>query len=185
MGVDWSNADAVVDFIDRTERYQVGDSFVLPDIGQRYEVGAVRPFKRDGKFYLFLDLFAECAVEGCSNRVHSPVEVNRWRQGRYLMRCCPEHRYQFQSPMPGAWKTLEERLVVRKPVQRRKVGVVQRVVLSVLQDYQLVGEKISYETLIRASVDRLPKAGKRDVRRQVVRRAYDIGVERGLIPEVA
>ena len=91
----WSNADAVVEFLEqhRERRYVVGDYVVLPDIGQRYDVVAVRPFRRDGRLFMFLDLEAVCAVEGCGSVFRTDMEVNRWRKGRKLRRCCPEHQW--------------------------------------------------------------------------------------------
>lgn len=181
----WSNADEIVLFIDKHKegRYAVGETFTLPDIGQTYEIAEVRPFRREGKFYLFLDLFTTCAVDGCSEVVWSPVEVNRWRSNRYLTRCCPEHRWGFQTPMAGAWKTLEERLAVTGPRERNRIGPIQRLIFSVAEDYKLVSDDLRYETLVSLCVARLnpPKDGARDTRKQVVERAYRISIERNLI----
>jgi hypothetical protein len=195
----WSNADEVVQFLDshRNRRYEVGETFVLPDIGQEFEVMAVRPFRHNGKFHLFLDLIAMCAIEDCTDVLAVSVDINRWRKSRYLPRCCPEHSYQFKTPMQNAWKTAEEladiaeaRLQVRQsgdaqtPGVRVRIGAVQYVVLDVLYDWlELLGDKPDHETVIATAVDRLPPpaAGERDTRRQRATRALQLLLDKGLI----
>lgn len=199
----WSNADAVVEFLEqhRERRYVVGDYVVLPDIGQRYDVVAVRPFRRDGRLFMFLDLEAVCAVEGCGSVFRTDMEVNRWRKGRKLRRCCPEHQYQFRTSMRGAWQTIEERDArellrfkggAARPTRRGlkqlpKIGPVQRVLMSVLEDYEMVGTPPTLDALVEFCAERLPPPadGLRDTRRQRSLRAYRIAVERKLIEPVA
>ncbi len=170
---------------------------MLPDIGQEFEVAAVRPFRHSGKFHMFLDLVAACAIEDCTDVLAVSVDVNRWRKSRYLPRCCPAHSHQFKTPMRNAWKTAEERAEIAearlrarqsRDIQsqdvRMRIGAVQRVVLDVWWDWlQLLGDTPDHEAVIAAAVDRLPPpvAGERDTRRQRAARALQLSLDKGLI----
>ena len=107
----WSNADEVKAFIEdhKAGRWDVGDRFVLPDIEQPYTVVAVRPFRHRGKFKLFVDLEAPCAVENCEEYLIVTKEVHQWMASPYLPRCCADHKFGFSTPMQNAWKTEEDR----------------------------------------------------------------------------
>lgn len=196
--VEWSNADEVISFLDghKQVRYEVGEMLTLPDIDQTYEVKAVRPFRNRGTFFLFLDMDAPCAVEGCGEYFLVSVDVNRWRNSRYLTRCCPEHRGQFKTEMPGAWKTKAERAEMvalearsarraehreRVLAERRRVGVVERAVLEAREDLQLVGRPIGDEHLLAVGVGKLVRPEGRDTRKQRVVRAIRVLRGRGLL----
>jgi hypothetical protein len=189
---EWSNADEVLKFLYDHEKanFEVGEYFELPDIEQVYTVVAARPFRSGGSFYLFLDLEARCAVAECENAFVVSLDVNRWRQSRYVTRCCSEHRYKFQTAMPLAWKTLEERIELihqrnteAKRAEHRKAalaahrkrnrrGVTQTAVLAALRDLTLLGTPPRDEDVVRLAVSKLPEPkGKRDTRRQQVVRA--------------
>lgn len=190
----WSNADEVMTFIEDHDecRFEVGHAFTLPDIEQTYTVIAARPFTRNKSFYLFLDLETTCAIAECDNAFVVSVDANRWRKSRYLTRCCPEHTYKFQTPMPGAWKTCDERYELRqsnakrderrrriaeeKERQRRevKLGSVEEAVLSTVRDLDLLSPNPSLDAVMMAAVPRLrpSAAGRRDTRKQQVARAY-------------
>lgn len=197
----FSNADEVVGFIEahRERKYEVGDSLTLPDIEQTYWVVAARPFTRDGRFYLYLDLEAECAVEGCRNPVNCSVDVALWRNKRHLTRCCPSHRYQFSTPMPGAWMTLEEREgkldKIEEALRRRKYreralryskahsrrGCNERAVVEAHADLRLVGAAVPEALLVQAAIAKLERPKGRDTRRQKVVRSIASLRRRGLL----
>lgn len=177
----WSNADEVKAFIEAHKggRWSVGDRFVLPDIEQAYEVVAVRPFKHRGKFKLFVDLEAACAVDGCEEYLIATKEVHQWMSTPHLTRCCEAHRYQFSTPMVDAWKTQEQ--IAARPVTQPKVkaepkprlGPNERAVLEAMHAMSLVGDRVGVEYVVSHAIDLLPPAenGKRDTRKQRVTRA--------------
>lgn len=177
----WSNADEVKAFIDAHKggRWEVGDRFVLPDVEQAYEVIAVRPFRRRGKFKLFVDLEAACAVDGCSEYLLTTKEVHQWMKSPHLTRCCCDHRYGFTTPMRDAWKTQEE--IASRPMKaaevksepKPKFGVNEQAVLEAMHAMSLVGDRIGVEYVVSHAIDLLPRAGgnQRDTRRQRVVRA--------------
>lgn len=187
----WTNADEVKAFIEdhKGGRWLVGDRLVLPDIEQAYQVLAVRPFKHRGKFKLFVDLEALCAVEDCENYLLTTKEVHQWMSSPHLVRCCPEHRGLFATSMRDAWKTSEEiaqrEVKVRKAKAERapRVGANERAVLEAMHTMSLVGDRIGVEHVISHAIDLLPpaEAGKRDTRRQRVLRALTSLVDAGRV----
>ena len=197
----YSNADEVVGFIDahKHERYEVGETLTLPDIGQTYRVAEIRPFKHDRKFYVYLRLEAECAVEGCLNLTQCTVDAALWRRKRHLTRCCPTHRYQFNTPMPGAWLTLEEReakldkidealrrknyrdKALRLSKAHSKRGCNERAVVEAHADLRLVGDVVPEALLVQAAVAKLERPEGRDTRRQKVVRSIASLRRRGLL----
>lgn len=191
----WTNADEVKSFIDAHKelKWLAGDRFVLPDIEQAYEVVAVRAFKRRGKFMLFVDLEAACAVEGCGEYFISTKEVHQWMSSPHLVRCCPEHRFGFNTPMEHAWKTQEQiaEMVpkqgkVKRPKQSR-VGPNEAAVLDTIGAMALVAEAVSVNALTEHAIKRLPLGdpGKRDTRRQSVVRAIKRLEQRGRLEVVS
>lgn len=193
--VAWSNADEVEYFIEEhtNRKYAVGETLVLPDIDQTYVVKAVRPFRHNGDFHLFLDLEAECAVQGCTYPVGVSVEVHRWRKNRHMPRCCPVHRYKFATTMPGAWKTMEEReaLVARSQqvaaavTKAAKVhiraGHIERAVLRAETLLSVVSDRPTDAQLVAATVPMLSRPAGRDTRKQKVVRAIAALRQRGLL----
>lgn len=179
----WSNADEVKAFIDghKDGRWVVGDRFVLPDIEQSYEVIAVRPFKHRGKFRLFVDLEAMCAIDDCGEYFITTKEVHQWMASPHVTRCCQTHRYGFSTPMEHAWKTQEQRaqVEVKRPVVQApkppRVGVNEQAVLDALDDLSLLWDEIKIGAAIEYAIGKLPPApeGKRDTRRQTVVRAVN------------
>lgn len=177
----WSNADEVKAFIEdhKDGRWAVGDRLVLPDIEQPYEVIAVRPFKHRGKFKLFVDLEAACAVDGCEDYLVTTKEVHQWMKSPHLTRCCENHRYGFSTPMEHAWKTQEEReqIEVKPPVVKTpkppRVGVIEQTVLNAMDELSLLWDEAHVGTVIECAISKLPPAqsGKRDTRKQTVVRA--------------
>lgn len=179
----WSNADEVEAFIadHKGGRWSVGDRLVLPDIEQPYRVIAVRPFNHRGKFKLFVDLEAPCAVEHCGEYLVATKEVHQWMTSPHLTRCCAEHRYGFSTPMSDAWKTaaqlevaLEARQArVTRSVPTHRTGPNEDAVLQAMAAMSLVGDRVGVDALISCAVDFLPlvKNNKRDTRRQRVARA--------------
>lgn len=174
----WTNADEVKAFIEdhKAGRWSVGDRFVLPDIEQAYEAVAVRPFKHRGKFKLFVDFDAQCAVEGCGEYFISTKEVHQWMSSPHLVRCCQEHRGAFSTPMRDAWKTSEQ--IAQRPVKVAKskatpsprTGPNEQAVLEAMQALSLVDDRIGVEHVISHAIDFLPAApaGQRDTRKQRV-----------------
>ena len=200
--VEFSNADEVASFLDEhaDRRFEVGETFVLPDIGQEYTVVAARPFTLGGRFHLYLDLEAQCAVPDCGQVLSCAVDVRLWRNKTSLPRCCPTHRYGFRSPMDGAWKTLEQRLEIMEERDRKAArnaqkeqakqrlrkearrGPAQRAVLAAKADLELVSDAPGAEAVVRLAASKLPRpASKRDTRRQQVVRAYRALSEQGLL----
>lgn len=195
--MDWSNADEVDDFImsHKDRKWEEGERFTLPDIDQEYEVVAVRAFKRHNTFRLFVDLEAQCAVEGCEEYLMTSKEVHQWRTSYYLPRCCAEHRGAFNTPVKNAWLTAAQREkrealdAARAAVKQAKkarasrgprVGRVEQAVLNAVAHASLVAERISLRNLTDHAVGLLkPTAGKRDTRRQSVVRAVQAMVKRG------
>lgn len=187
----WTNADEVKAFIEdhKGGRWLAGDRFVLPDIDQAYEVLVVRPFKHRGKFKLFVDLEAMCAVEDCEEYFITTKEVHQWMSSPHLVRCCPSHRGRFATSMRDAWKTSEEIAqrapkppkVKPKPVLR--VGVNEQAVLEAMHTMSLVGDRIGVEHVISHAIDLLPhpEDGQRDTRRQRVVRAMLSLVDAGRV----
>lgn len=181
----WSNADEVKAFIEdhKGGKWNVGDRFVLPDIEQAYEVLAVRPFKHRGKFRLFVDLEAQCAVEDCENYLIVTKEVHQWMSSPHLPRCCLAHRYGFSTPMDMAWKTKDERdeLVAKIAAQSARQAVVktprvgsnEQAVLDAADELSVLSDQVKVDVLIEHAIGKLPPAqpGKRDTRRQTVVRA--------------
>jgi hypothetical protein len=193
----WSNADEVQAFIEdhKNGRWEVGDGLTLPDIGQAYTVVAVRPFKHRGRFQLFLDLEAECAVEGCGEYFLASKEVHQWMSSPYLVRCCPEHRHGFSTPMQSAWKTEEQRKALEgqrrakaeaKRAKGAQRGVNEVAVLQAIEELGLVAEFASGEEVVRLAIGKLPEPARgRDTRRQSVVRSLrklmqhgDVAVDR-------
>lgn len=188
----WTNADEVEAFLNehRDTRYEVGDNFTLPDIDQQYAVIAVRMFKHGKRFRLYVDLSAECAVAGCSELLVCSKEVHEWRASPWLPRSCEDHRRQFSTPMPHAWKTsdkVEELLAAKaaklpKARKPRPVGSVQAVLLGVLEDMAVVSDQPAVELVLASASRCLPAAvGARDTRRQRLVRALDDLASRGLV----
>lgn len=197
-----SNADEVISFLDQhvDRRFEVGESFVLPDVGQEYTVVAARPFTLGGKFHLYLDLEAQCAVPECEQVLSCAVDVRLWRNKTSLPRCCPTHRYGFRSPMEGAWKTLEQRLELMEEQDRKaqrkqqreqakerlrreaRRGPAQSAVLAAKADLELVTAAPDREQVVRLAMSKLPRpASRRDTRKQQVVRAYRALSEQGLL----
>lgn len=177
----WTNADEVEAFIEdhKGGKWLVGDRCVLPDIEQAYEVVAVRPFKHRGKFKLYVDLEAACAVDGCPEYFIVTKEVHQWMSSPHLTRCCEGHRFGFNTPMEHAWKTqaqIAELVPKKRKVKKAKgprVGPNERAVLEAMHAMSLVGDKVGVEYVVAHAVDLLPRAenGKRDTRRQRITRA--------------
>jgi hypothetical protein len=177
----WTNADEVKAFIEghKDGRWLVGDKFVLPDIEQAYEVVAVRPFKHRGKFKLFVDLDAQCAVEGCGEYFIATKEVHQWMSSPYLVRCCQEHRGGFSTPMRDAWKT-QEQIAARPPSTPKvkatpppRIGPNERAVLDALEDLSVVADRARFVDVIELAISKLAKDDKRDTRKQRVVRAIN------------
>lgn len=182
----WTNADEVKAFIEdhKGGRWAVGDRCVLPDIEQAYEVVAVRPFQHRGKFSLFVDLEAACAV--CEEYFIATKEVHQWMASPHLTRCCPAHRFGFTTSMPNAWKTQEQ--IAALPVKVAKVrqphvGTNERAVLEAVEELGLVADVTGLSEVVERAVGKLPagKAGKRDTRRQSVVRALRALAETGRV----
>jgi hypothetical protein len=174
-----TNADEVKAFIEdhKGGQWTVGDSFVLPDIEQTYEVVAVRPFKRRGKFHLFVDLEAACAM--CEEYFITTKEVHQWMTSPHLTRCCPTHRYGFTTHMANAWKTQEQ--IAALPVKVAKVreprvGANERAVMEAVGELALVADAAGLSEVVERAVAKLPAGtgGKRDTRRQSVVRALRV-----------
>lgn len=191
----WTNADEVKSFIDAHKelKWLEGDRCVLPDIEQAYEVVAVRAFKRRGKFMLFVDLEAACAVEGCGEYFISTKEVHQWMSSPHLVRCCPAHRFGFSTPMEHAWKTQEQiagmvpkQGKVKRPKHPR-IGPNEEAVLGVIGAMTLVAEAVSVDALTEQAIKRLPLGdpSKRDTRRQSVVRAIKRLAQRGRLEVVS
>lgn len=196
-GVVWSNADEVVLFLEEhlDRKYEVGETLVLPDIYQEFEVIAVRPFKRGKSFYLFLDIEASCAVLDCDEKFVCSYEVHRWRAARYMTRSCPAHMRQFRSEMPHAWKTSDERRALsvagdrelqRKAVlaeirARPRMGVVERAVMDAYEDAAVVQASVHEDQLVAAAAAKVPRPVGRDTRKQRTVRALDALCSRGLL----
>lgn len=184
----WTNADAVDEF-SGADRYRVGDSLVLPDVEQRYTVIDVRAFPHGGRFRMFVDLEAVCAVEGCGQLLLCSKEVHEWRASRYLTRACPDHRRQFQTPMKDAWRTSGE--IAARPAKKAKkakapvvqeVGVVQQAVLDVLGGMMLLAERVRAVRVVEEAVRALPVASAgRDTRQQRVVRALRVMAASGAV----
>jgi len=171
-----TNADEVKAFIEdhKGGRWAVGDRFVLPDIEQAYEVVAVRPFQHRGKFRLFVDLEAVCAV--CEEYFITTKEVHQWMASPHLTRCCPAHRYGFTTSMANAWKTQEQIAALPVKVEKVKqphVGANEGAVLDAVGEMALVADVAALSDVVARAVGKLPagKGGKRDTRRQSVVRA--------------
>ena len=171
-----TNADEVKAFIEdhKGGRWTVGDRCVLPDIEQAYEVVAVRPFQRRGKFHLFVDLEAVCAV--CEEYFITTKEVHQWMASPHLTRCCPAHRYGFTTSMANAWKTQEQIAALPVKVEKVKqphVGANEGAVLDAVGEMALVADVAALSDVVARAVGKLPagKGGKRDTRRQSVVRA--------------
>lgn len=186
----WTNADEVEAFIEAHKggKWLVGDKCVLPDIEQAYEVVAVRPFKHRGKFKLYVDLEAACAVDGCGEYFLVTKEVHQWMSSPHLTRCCPEHRFGFSTPMEHAWKTQAQiaELVAKiheaqKPKPKEPhLGPNERAVLDAVEDLSLVADDARLTDLIEHAISKLPPGdpSKRDTRRQSVVRAFNGLVQR-------
>lgn len=184
----WTNADEVEAFIEdhKGGKWLVGDRCVLPDIGQAYEVIAVRPFKHRGKFKLYVDLEAACAVDGCPEYFIVTKEVHQWMASPHLTRCCPAHRFGFATPMVNAWKTQAQIAeLVSKPRKAKqakgpRVGPNERAVLEAIEDLSLVADDARLTDLVEHAIGKLPPGalGKRDTRKQSVVRALNGLVQR-------
>lgn len=184
----WSNADEVDAFIvgHKDMRWAVGDKFCLPDIEQAYNVIAVRPFKHRGKFNLFVDLEAQCAIETCEEYFITSKEVHQWMSSPHLSRCCKDHRFQFSTTMPDAWKTEAQRLAkAAKPVKAAKakappgVGRIEGAVLRAADDLSVLADSASVADLVRYAIGKLEAGSGRDTRRQKVVRAVQSLVRSG------
>lgn len=185
----WSNADEVKAFIEdhKAGRWAVGDRFVLPDIEQAYEVVAVRPFKHRGKFKLFVDLDAQCAVADCEEYFIATKEVHQWMSSPYLVRCCEAHRGGFSTPMRDAWKTQEQ--IAARPVRVVKeatpprTGPNERAVLYAIEDLGAVSDRLPVSSVIDHAISLLPEGavGRRDTRRQRVVRSLTSLVDAGRV----
>lgn len=179
----WTNADEVKAFIEEHKggRWEVGDRFVLPDIEQSYTAVAVRPFKHRGRFKLFVDFEAQCAVEGCEEYMIATKEIHQWMASPHVVRCCDAHRGCFRTEMEDAWKTQEQREAAAakrasKPPEEPKMpklGRVEQTVVDVVADFALVVDRVAASDVIGKAAAALgrPAAGKRDTRRQVAARA--------------
>jgi hypothetical protein len=181
----WSNADEVGAFIEghKDVRWAVGDKFCLPDIEQYFEVIGVRPFKHRGKFKLFVDLEARCAIETCEEYFITTKEVHQWMSSPHLTRCCEAHRFQFSTNMRDAWKTEAQRLA--RPVKAAKVkapprvGRVEGAVLRAAEDLAVVADSATVADLVKHAIGKLAAGTGRDTRRQMVVRAVQSLVRSG------
>ena len=187
----WTNADEVEAFIEdhKGGQWSVGDRCVLPDIEQAYEVVAVRPFKHRGKFKLYVDLEAACAVDGCGEYFIATKEVHQWMSSPHMTRCCPAHRFGFNTPMEHAWKT-QAQIAALVPKQRKvkkakgpRVGPNERAVLDAIDDLSLVADDARLVDLVEHAIGKLSPGdlSKRDTRRQSVVRAINGLVQRGRV----
>ena len=176
----WSNADEVGAFIEdhKAVRWTVGDKFCLPDIEQAYNVVAVRPFKHRGKFNLFVDLEAQCAIETCEEYFLTTKEVHQWMTSLHLSRCCKDHRYRFSTPMRDAWMTEAQRLA--RPVKAVKAargkalpraGRIEAAVLVAAGELSLLADSATVADLVKHAIGKLAAGTGRDTRRQKVVRA--------------
>ena len=186
----WSNADEVKAFIEdhKGKKWTVGDRLVLPDIEQAYEVIAIRPFKHRGKFKLFVDLEASCAVDGCPEYLVTTKEVHQWMASRYLTRCCDTHRNGFTTKMLYAWKTQEERVLSAKKEPKPKAaplraGLNERAVMGAIEDLSVLSDRLRASQVIAHAVTKLPPCGgeKRDTRKQSVVRALEGLIKTGRV----
>jgi hypothetical protein len=140
---------------------------------------AVRPFKWRGKFKLFVDLEAPCAVEGCEEFVFTTKEVHQWMASRHVARCCFGHRYKFSTPMVDAWKTSEERQAKPPKVERKAkppaAGVNERAVLEAIEVLAMVknAARVSEVVEVATGLMQAQVAGRRDTRRQRAVRALE------------
>lgn len=176
----WSNADEVDAFIvgHKDLRWAVEDKFSLPDIDQVYTVVAVRPFKHRGKFNLFVDLEAQCAVETCEEYFLTTKEVHQWMASPHLSRCCKDHRFQFTTTMRDAWKTEAQRLARSvKAVKAAKVkappsvGRIEAAVLHAADELSLLADSATVADMVKHAIGKLAAGTGRDTRRQKVVRA--------------
>ena len=181
----WSNADEVGAFIEdhKAVRWAVGDKFCLPDIEQAYNVIAVRPFKHRGKFKLFVDLEAQCALETCEEYFITTKEVHQWMSSPHMVRCCPDHRHGFGTTMRDAWKTEAQRLA--RPVKAAKVkaplgvGRIEAAVLLAADELSLLADSATVADLVKHAIGKLVAGTMRDTRRQKVVRAVQSLVRSG------
>jgi hypothetical protein len=180
-----TNAEAVQWFLDGGSRIKAGQSFTLPDIGQRYVVRRVKPRpKPGGGWWLFLTLVAPCAV--CEVNFAQEKEASQWRRSLYVTRCCPAHRGSWKSEMVHAWKTRLE--LLKHPLAPVKVeptgprlGAVEAIVQRVVEDLRLVWDEPDEALIVAQSVERMPTGGGRDTRRQRVIRALASLRKAGLV----
>lgn len=199
-----SNADEVAAFIadHKAVRWAVGDRFVLPDIEQVYEVVDVRAFRTGKKFYLYVDLEAECAVEDCEEAFIASKEVHEWMGSPHLPRCCAQHRRAFRTPMKNAWMTSEKReerarsaeknaarkaaLASAKAAQsvEARVGIVEKIVLASMESLSLVSEVSSKRSVLALAMCELPVPAGRDTRKQNATRALKGLLGKGLLREI-
>lgn len=196
--VEWSNADEVEYFLDNHKgfKFAVGDALTLPDIGQEYTVAAARPFRKEGRMYLYLDLVAECAVDGCHNTFGCTVDTGMWRNKPHLKRCCADHRYGFHTTMPGAWwlaarreeevraedlRRLRKAAAADRRRGRGRRGVVERAVMAALSDLKVVTDTPTDDQIVRLACPRLSVPLKRDTRKQNVTRCLASLRRRGLL----
>ena len=184
----WSNADEVKAFIEdhKGKQWVVGDRLVLPDIEQAYEVIAIRPFKHRGKFKLFVDLEAACAVDGCSEYLVTTKEVHQWMASRYLTRCCDGHRHAFTTSMDYAWKTQEERLRMKATEPKEtapRTGINELAVLDAIDDLSLLSDRLRASDVVAHAVGKLPPSaeGVRDTRKQSAVRALQGLIKSGRV----
>lgn len=172
-----NNADVVKEFSGR-KRFEVGDEFVLPDVDQVYEVTAVRPFTKNGKLMLYLDLAAICAVHGCDEMLEIAIDVYPWRRALYLTRTCPEHRGRFRSPVRDAWSGSHRVSPLKGKARgphKPHVGRIQRRVLEAYWAWELIVEVPTREQVVETVVQEMePPSVGRDTRRFRAERAYDL-----------
>ncbi len=181
-----TNAEAVQWFLDGGSRIKAGQSFTLPDIGQRYVVRRVKPRQKpEGGWWLFLTLVAPCAV--CGRNFSQEKEASQWRRSLYVTRCCPAHRGSWKSEMPHAWKTRLE-LLKHPPAKAEPVkpdgprlGAVEVIVLGVVEELRLVWDEPEDAAIVLWASERMPAGQGRDTRRQRILRALASLRERGLV----
>ena len=93
----------------------------------------------------------------------------------HLSRCCEIHRFQFSTPVKGAWMTEAQRLA--RPVKQPKakapprVGRIEGAVLRAADELSVLADSSSVADLVRHAIGKLEAGTGRDTRRQTVVRA--------------
>lgn len=198
-GASWTNLDEIRQFVLawKGQKIPVGSAFTLPDIEQRYEVSGVKFFKVGGKAKVLLEISSKCPV--CSGEFTTTLRPAQLKTMTSIVRTCPEHRNQWRTPVSEAWMDGELRDALRasgedavaareqaRPARVEKgpapprIGVVERVVLDVLADFELVGV-VDERVLVGTVAARLPRTDAlQDQRGTVARRALASLQRKGL-----